>query len=90
MKSSYANGQKRDAIIGIDPLLNAYFITLVENGQEIGDPLLFVFQGEDDSPSAQEQAQRLKHLKSLWLEQTGSFDDLSRLHGSSSQIALSA
>lgn len=73
---------RREAIIGIDPLLNAYFMTLVENGEEVGDPLLFSFHGEDDSPSAQAQVKRIEYLKELWLHETRSVDDMARLYGS--------
>lgn len=83
MTSSTALQTHRDAIIGIDPLLNAYFMALVENGQDVGNPLLFSFQGEDDSPSAQAQVRRIEHLKLLWLEQQHSVEQLEQVYGKS-------
>lgn len=82
MTSKHTHQHRRDAIIGIDPLLNAYFMTLVENGEEVGDPLLFTFNGEDDSPSAQAQVKRIEYFKELWLHGTRSFADMARLYGS--------
>lgn len=82
MTSKHSHQHRRDAIIGIDPLLNAYFMTLIENGEEVGDPLLFTFHGEDDSPSAQAQVKRIEYFKELWLHETRSFDDVARLYGS--------
>lgn len=81
MTNKLSHPYRRDAIIGIDPLLNAYFMSLVENGEEVGDPLLFIFHGEDDSPSAQAQIKRVKYFKELWVHDTRSFDDMARLHG---------
>ncbi len=82
MTSKLTLQHRREAIVGIDPLLNAYFMTLMEDGEDVGEPLLFSFHGEDDSPSAQAQVKRIEYFKELWLQKTQSFDDVARLHGS--------
>ncbi|XID75976.1 hypothetical protein ACF3NA_05495 [Alkanindiges sp. WGS2144] len=82
MTSKQCQLSKRDAIVGIDPLLNAYFITLVENGQEIGNPLLFSFYGEDDSPSALAQARRVSHFKTLWIDEIKTPEEITHLYQS--------
>lgn len=70
----------RQAVSGFDPLLNAYFLSLVENNQEVSNPLLFPFQGEDDSQSALAQQQKMARYKAYWEQDGKSADEIIDLH----------
>lgn len=70
----------RKVISGFDPLLNAYFLNLMENNREVSNPLLFPFEGEDDSFSAQSQQQKLSIYKDYWVRQGKSLDEIVRIH----------
>lgn len=70
----------RQAVSGFDPLLNAYFLSLVENNQEASSPLLFPFQGEDDSHSALVQQQKMSRYKNYWEQDGKSVDEIVELH----------
>src|SRR6218665_4219670 len=71
------NGQcmaNRYVVTGFDPMLNAYFLSLVENNQEVTNPLLFPFHGEDDSQSAMAQQKKLSRYRTYWEEEGKSVD----------------
>ena len=70
----------RHAVTGFDPMLNAYFLSLVENNQEVTNPLLFPFQGEDDSQSAIVQRKKLSRYKSYWEQEGKSAEEIIDIH----------
>lgn len=70
----------RQVVTGFDPLLNAYFLSLLENQREVGSPLLFPFQGEDDSHSALLQQQKMSRYKHYWEHDGKSVDEIIELH----------
>lgn len=80
LDSQYHTPPTRQAVSGFDPLLNAYFLSLVENNQEVTNPLLFPFHGEDDSPSALVQQQKMARYKAYWEQDGKSADDIIDLH----------
>lgn len=82
MNAIYSGSQSstRKAIVGFDPLLNAYFLNLVENNQEATQPLLFPFQGEDDSTSAKQQQQKMSQYKNYWVQDGKSVEEIIQLH----------
>lgn len=82
MNAFYSGSQSssRKAITGFDPLLNAYFLNLLENDQDATQPLLFPFQGEDDSNSAKRQQQKMCQYKNYWVQEGKSVDEIIQLH----------
>jgi hypothetical protein len=70
----------RTVVSGFDPMLNAYFLNLIENNQEASLPLLFPFEGEDDSISAQHQQQKLNQYKNYWVNDGKSVDEIIQQH----------
>lgn len=82
---TYSNTQHhtlstRQAVSGFDPLLNAYFLSLVEHNQEVTNPLLFPFHGEDDSQSALVQQQKMARYKNYWEQDGKSVEEIIDLH----------
>lgn len=82
MNAFYSGSQSssRKAITGFDPLLNAYFLNLVENNQEAAQPLLFPFYGEDDSSSAKRQQRKMSQYKNYWVQDGKSVEEIIQLH----------
>ena len=70
----------RKVISGFDPLHHAYFLHLMENNREVSNPLLFPFEGEDDSFSAQNQQEKLSVYKDYWVRQGKSVDEIVHIH----------